>query len=109
MKFAFRQGNGREPSRYEQAVRFYKEVFGLQIAQEDEKWVELFAGNCRLTLYKGDPSELVLESDPILEGFTPFEAGSLEECSGRWRRDPFGLAFRWRLLREHNIENSCYL
>lgn len=109
MKFALGQSHIKGISRHEQAFRFYKEVFGFQIVHEDEKWMELSVGNCCLTIYKGDPSELVLESDTVLEAFSPFDVGSPEDSSGKWRRDPFGFAFRWRLLRESSSEKICYI
>ena len=108
MQFAFRQNGATHDSRQAQALRYYQEVFGLKIVQEDEKWAELSSGRCRLTVYKGNPLDVESEKSPLEKGDTPKEADAPEECSGRWQRDPFGFAFRWTLLREQNAENSCY-
>jgi catechol 2,3-dioxygenase-like lactoylglutathione lyase family enzyme len=102
MQFALREyGN---EARFEQALRFYQEVFGLKIVREEGKLVELISGNCRLTLYRGEASELTTES----EASFPLPTSDIESFSHRWYRDPFGFAFRWSLARDKSPDALCY-
>jgi catechol 2,3-dioxygenase-like lactoylglutathione lyase family enzyme len=108
MLFALRGGFASGLSRQEQAVRFYREAFGFEVAFEDENWLELSSGAMRLTLYKGASSDIASLQGQALEAGTFSDNAALDSAPERWRRDPFGFAFRWSLSRDRALpEISC--